>query len=200
MTASARVHIWIRDLHEEGIHPHPGPRFVSKNLNGIQGGNKCYKCLKAIRTESSRSQITAAFLQEHNLDPKQARIHRQLARGLKLVLIISYAPRNPGDRVCWGGTAIVIPWESLERRARETLDDAIGRITRTKNSREKGRITTANVTVEDKPRKLISAYAPAGAAARDQIPLPWMAAPTPDRGGEISPCGATRSTACAGVR
>jgi hypothetical protein len=78
-----------------------------------------------------------------------------------MVLLASYAPRNQGDGVCWGGTAIVIPWESLERRANESLDDAIGRITRTKNAREKGRITTANVTVDGKPRKLISAYAPA---------------------------------------
>jgi hypothetical protein len=26
---------WFRDLTEEGIEPHPGPRIISKNINGI---------------------------------------------------------------------------------------------------------------------------------------------------------------------
>ena len=37
-----------------------------------------------------------------------------------------------------------------------------------------------------------------GVAARDHVSLPWMAAPTSDRGGEMSPCGVTRSTAFVG--
>ena len=26
---------WVRPLEEEGIEPHPGPRYVSKNVNGL---------------------------------------------------------------------------------------------------------------------------------------------------------------------
>ena len=37
-----RVGAWIRDLTEEGIEPHPGPRYVTKNLNGVQQNNKLY--------------------------------------------------------------------------------------------------------------------------------------------------------------
>ena len=53
--------VWIRDLTEEGIEPNPGPRYVSKNLDGIQGGNKFYSTMRAIRQESNKDPITAAF-------------------------------------------------------------------------------------------------------------------------------------------
>ena len=26
---------WVRDVHEEGIEPHPGPWFITKNINGM---------------------------------------------------------------------------------------------------------------------------------------------------------------------
>ena len=49
---AAPLATWIRDLTEEGIEPHPGPRFISKNLNGIKTKGKLYRLLKAVRIES----------------------------------------------------------------------------------------------------------------------------------------------------
>ena len=34
---------WIRDLTEEGIEPNPGPRYVTKNVNGLQ-----YVCIETL--------------------------------------------------------------------------------------------------------------------------------------------------------
>jgi hypothetical protein len=28
-----RLRVWIRDLTDEGIEPHPGPRYITKNIN-----------------------------------------------------------------------------------------------------------------------------------------------------------------------
>ena len=42
---------WIRDLHEEGIEPHPGPNpsFVSKNVRGISAVKEFSRLLSPAR-------------------------------------------------------------------------------------------------------------------------------------------------------
>ena len=50
----ATVSVWVRDVNEEGIEPHPGPRYLSKNINSIQGKGKLFQALRAIRRESDR--------------------------------------------------------------------------------------------------------------------------------------------------
>ena len=87
---------------EEGIEPNPGPRYITKNVNGLQGGTRLRDCLLAISNENQREPITAVFIQEHNLHESAAAAHQNAARAKKLLLIIAYAPQKPGQQVAWG--------------------------------------------------------------------------------------------------
>ena len=41
LVAASAFDSWVRDLCEDGdVEPHPGPRFVSKTVNGVASGNK----------------------------------------------------------------------------------------------------------------------------------------------------------------
>jgi hypothetical protein len=41
--------VWIRDLTEEGIEPHPGPRYITKNINeGMATPNACNQFFTAL--------------------------------------------------------------------------------------------------------------------------------------------------------
>jgi hypothetical protein len=55
--AYTRLNCWIRDLNEEGIEPHPGPRMISKNVNGMS--KAVYQYLKSISEEHRHNPITA---------------------------------------------------------------------------------------------------------------------------------------------
>ena len=60
------------DLQADGdVESNPGPRYITKNLNSIHGGNKLYTTLKAIRNESNREQITAVMLQDHSVQQQK---------------------------------------------------------------------------------------------------------------------------------
>ena len=59
-----------------------------------------------------------------------------------------------------GGTAIVIPYDSIEREHNETLHKAIERIRRTIRRRGDGKAVSINTRVKGKPRRLLSVYAP----------------------------------------
>ena len=37
---------WVRDVHEEGIEPHPGPWFITKNINGMNNKKSNAKYLR----------------------------------------------------------------------------------------------------------------------------------------------------------
>ena len=56
---------WVRDLTEEGIEPHPDPRYLSKNVNSVQGDGKLFQMLHSIQREHTRTPITAVFVQDH---------------------------------------------------------------------------------------------------------------------------------------
>ena len=56
---------WVRDQTEEGIEPHPGPRYLSKNVNSVQGDGKLFQMLHSIQREHTRTPITAVFVQDH---------------------------------------------------------------------------------------------------------------------------------------
>ena len=95
---------WIRDLTQEGIEPNPGPgaRYITKNVNGLQGAGKLYQCCKAIAAENQRLPITALFIQEHNLKQTDSRAHEKIARGHQLLILLAYAPLQPNQSVPGG--------------------------------------------------------------------------------------------------
>ena len=86
------VSVWVRDLTEEGIEPHPGPRYLSKNVNSVLKKGKLYNFLKRIRNESTRTPITAVFIQDHRLPRAQRDRIESMAKGLKLLAITSHSP------------------------------------------------------------------------------------------------------------
>ena len=100
---------WIRDLTEEGIEPNPGPRYVTKNVNGIQGAGKLYQCCKAIASEHQRHPITALFIQEHNLKQTDSKAHEKIARGHQLLILIAYALLKPNQSVLGGAPLSLSP-------------------------------------------------------------------------------------------
>ena len=157
---------WVRDLTEEGIEPHPGPRYVSKNLNSIQGKGKLFQTIRAVRGEADRNPITAATLQDHRLPPDRREEAHRMAAHANMLLIMAHAPRHPTTKVCYGGTMILIPWESIELEKNETITDACERIRRTRQPRLKGRAVSVEMKVSGKRRKIMSAYAPATPSER----------------------------------
>ena len=157
LAAAVRTAVeWLRDLTEEGIEPHPGPRYLSKNINSVHGKGKLYTMLKKIRNESTRTPITAAFIQDHRLSSTRAAEIESLARGMKMLAITAHAPPHPRTRICYGGTMIVRPHESIELENDETMQDACDRIKATKKAAAKGRYLSASMKVEKDTRKLTS--------------------------------------------
>ena len=154
---------WIRDLTEEGIEPNPGPRYVTKNVNGLQGAGKLFQCCKAIASEHERQPITALFIQEHNLKQQDKKTHEKIARGHQLLILPAYATPKQFQATSWGGTAIIIPHSSIEKKPGESLDDAILRIQKStfRPAHLSGRAISAKMHVLGHPRTLTCAYAPA---------------------------------------
>ena len=157
---------WQRDLHAEGIEPHPGPRYVSKNLNGIQGKGKLYNTLNAIRKESDRNPLTAVFMQDHRLNPSRAREVRNTAHNLKLAVVTAFSP-EARNGVHHGGTMIVVPFESIPVGKDSSIHAEVEAVERTRKATLGGRAVTMALTVQGKRRKLMAAYAP----ARDVQPM-----------------------------
>ena len=60
-----RASVWVRDVHEEGIEPHPGPRVVSQNVDGANG--TFHEIISNVLAMQSRTPILAALLQEHQI-------------------------------------------------------------------------------------------------------------------------------------
>ena len=154
---------WIRDLTEEGIEPNPGPRYVTKNVNGLQGAGKLFQCCKAIASEHERQPITALFIQEHNLKQQDKKAHEKIARGHQLLILLAYATPKQFQATSWGGTAIIIPHTSIEKKPGESLDDAILRIQKStfRPAHLSGRAISTKMHVLGHPRTLTCAYAPA---------------------------------------
>ena len=153
--------VWIRDVNEEGIEPHPGPRYISKNINSIQGKGKLFQALRAIRRESNRDPITAAFIQDHRLPPTRRREIASTAAGQNLLVLTAHAPPHPSNGVHYGGTMIVVPYEAIELKKGESITDACMRITATSKPRSRGRMITATMSVDGTELDLTAAYAPA---------------------------------------
>ena len=158
-----RVKVWVRDLTEEGIEPHPGPRYLSKNVNSVHGHGKLFQMLESIRRETSRAPITAVFIQDHRLSAARSQELIKTAKGMQLLAIATHAPPHPSNGVCYGGTMIVIPYAAIEREKGESIHAATDRIQKSKRTiaAHKGRYVAATMKVEGRTRHLVAAYAPA---------------------------------------
>ena len=150
--------VWIRDLTEEGIEPHPGPgRVLGKNLNGAQGENKLWRLFKNINREHASSPIAACMAQEHHLRSEDREDHQRIAHFHRILAIISYPPS--GDER--GGTAVFIPYSSIEANKGETDDEARIRTAQTAVHALAGRLARVTSAIAGIEVQLTSAYAPA---------------------------------------
>ena len=154
---------WVRDLTEEGIEPHPGPtRFISKNINGMSAATDQVRIFRKIRIEHNEKPIKAIFLQEHNIKQASSAAAKRAAKSQRLELFI--APIGPFDTK--GGTAILIPAESIETRPNESYHAAVARITASFKAapHSNARACTLVTLIDGHERRLTSAYAHADSA------------------------------------
>ena len=84
----------------------------------------------------------------------------KIAKGLELLAITNHAPAHHRNGVCYGGTMIVIPYSAIERKENESLHAACERIKSTQHNAARGRFTSVTMTVSNRQRKLVAAYAP----------------------------------------
>jgi len=158
---------WIRPLREEGIEPHPGPRYIGRNVNGLASQGRFIDAMRSITAEHRKSPVAAVLIQEHNLRGTQDRELRLYARRRhRLLWLARYRPASETSGK-GHGTAIVIPIDSIERKdSTETVEAAIARVTKSLTGSKCGRVTSARTLVNGKTIKLVSAYAPAKGSSR----------------------------------
>ena len=160
-----RAQGWIRSMREEGIHPHPGPRFISKNINGMC--NTIEQNLESIKQENKKDKITAVFLQDHKVPRSMATATNLQGQRKRMLVAMAHGYTDPRGTT-HGGTAIIIPYDSLELKKGETLQQAITRVRKTITHRPDGRVVTLVTQILGKPRKLVAAYAPVRGAASER--------------------------------
>ena len=151
--------VWVRDLTEEGIEPHPGPpkaRVLSKNINGLS--DRYEDALYLISQEHKRHPILAVFLQEHHLTREAYESKQVFAVAKRLGLLYIQAHMPSSDQK--GGTAIIIPHDSLQPRKDEGRDHAIQRTIDAAYRSPDGRLVTADLDYNGAVLRLASAYAP----------------------------------------
>ena len=69
---NASKNVWIRDLTEEGIEPNPGPGIISQNVDGLSTVSKLHQCFANILRIHKTAPISAAALQEHQINSSRA--------------------------------------------------------------------------------------------------------------------------------
>ena len=152
---------WIRDLTEEGIEPHPGPRYITKNINGFNDPKRRDTLWRTINLENKKQQIKAIYIQEHHMKKTTAETAEKEARSYR-ILFIAAAIRQTDTK---GGTAIAVPYESIELRPKETISAAVERIKRTAYRSQGGRITALSMWSEGHRLRHVCAYAHADSEA-----------------------------------
>ena len=103
------MYSWVRDLCSEGIEPNPGPRYITKNVNGIADLKTWEIILFNIASEHKKSPIGAIFLQEIRIG--DATKHKRMAEEHGLYML-AHGNRSNSKT---GGTAIVIPQDMIEK-------------------------------------------------------------------------------------
>ena len=156
---------WVRPLIEEGIEPHPGPRYISRNANGLASKGRFEDAIRQMELEHRRSPVGAFFIQEHNLNRSLAERCSKIARKYRILWLARYKPA--ADHAGKGhGTGVAIPFDSIELKAGESLDRAIARVQRSLTGNQAGSITVVSTIIAGTKRNLICAYAPAQGASR----------------------------------
>ena len=145
---------WVRDLHEEGIEPHPGPSYITKNVNGISDLTKWEQILFNIEREHKKHPIGAIFLQEIRIGNTTK--HKLMALEHKIYMLAHTNVRNPKT----GGTAILIPQDSIERKDKESHHQAWERVRKTLRCLPEGRGIACDTLLGGKIKRLASVYAP----------------------------------------
>ena len=84
------------------------------------------------------------MLQEHHLKADAAKEADKLAHDFRLLFLCNPIPQADHK----GGTAIIIPYDSIELKGGETFHDAVDRIRSTLLKRENGRIVAAHAIFE----------------------------------------------------
>ena len=153
---------WVRDLTEEGIEPHPGPRFITKNVNGLNHGPTMRRFVRNIAAEHQRDPITAIFIQEHHIKHGKAGALRNEARNAHLLVLIATIPSSATK----GGTMIIIPHGSIEHKNNETRTPAVQRVRESTRYMQEGRGVSCHTIIEGRKYKLASIYAPSASNAR----------------------------------
>ena len=151
---------WVRDLNSEGIEPHPGPRYITKNVNGISDLKVWEKILFNIKYEHKKSPIGAVFLQEIRIG--DARKHKDMAEEHGLYML---AHGNLSNRRA-GGTAILIPQDSIEQGKNESHHQAWTRVRKSLRCLPQGRGIACDTLLKGNTIRLASVYAPADPDAR----------------------------------
>ena len=147
---------WVRDLTEEGIEPHPGPGIVCQNVDGLS--SRLRNCLSSIIRIHQKSPIFAACIQEHHLTRAKIDELDAVNEAFRLGVLLIINPMPDGEYK--GGTAIAIPLDSIERKAKETRDPAVKRIRQSVYRSRDGRLTTADILLNETTVKVACAYAP----------------------------------------
>ena len=104
------LYSWVRYLCSEGIEPNPGPRYITKNVNGIADLKIWETILFNIAREHKKSPIGAVFLQEIRIG--EATKHKRMAEEHGLYMLAHGNRSNSSI----GGTAIVIPQDMIEKK------------------------------------------------------------------------------------
>ena len=158
--------VWVRPLREEGNEPHPGPRYIGKNLNGLASKGRFQQCMHSVNVEHRKKPVAAVLMQEHNLKPHLDTYSRLYARRHHRVLWLArYAPAAAAGGK-GHGTAIAIPLDSIEKKPGESQDQAESRVTKSLTGSKCGRVTCVTTLVNGKPMRLVSAYAPSTGVLR----------------------------------
>ena len=99
--------------------------MISKNVNGMS--KAVYRYLKSISDEHNHNPITAVFIQDHKIARTKAAEASRIAARLRLVIVIAHGTKD-NRGVTHGGTAIIIPYDSIEANKNETHRAAIERV------------------------------------------------------------------------
>ena len=151
---------WVRDLCSEGIEPNPGPRYITKNVNGIADLKVWETILFNIMKEHNKSPIGAIFLQEIRIG--DAGRHKKMAEEHGLYMLAHGNRSSPRT----GGTAILIPQDAIEKGKGESHHQAWARVRKTLRCLPQGRGIACDTLLNGSTIRLASVYAPSDPDAR----------------------------------
>ena len=104
---------WQRDLVAEGIEPNPGPRYVTKNINGCRDIARWERVLLEVKREHLRDPVTAIFIQEHNITQLSEHTKKAYSIGFEFFSASVRGRDSRGALYIRGGTGILVPRDTI---------------------------------------------------------------------------------------